>query len=289
MSIQTVQAGRFELLSIAVQPESVRPVPQFFPSADLNSLEGIRTRLPEMFGSSTDELRFGQSLCLLRERDSGEVTLIDAGLPPTTEHWMLMDALIELGIKSEHVAQVFITHRDADHIGGLSDRRKRDGGITFRNAKHFISRAEWDDFGRDEARREWLENNLRPIEQAGLLTIIEANELEGIETAPEFAPGLKAVLTPGHRAGATSVLVDNAVLATADVLHSAFQITHPEVSITFDHDKELAAQTRAAVVAAADAHGWTLHVPHLPPSGLGRVTRGENGMRYWEAVSQLKV
>jgi glyoxylase-like metal-dependent hydrolase (beta-lactamase superfamily II) len=260
MSTQTVQAGRFELISIAVQPESVRPVPQFFPSANLGSLEPIRARLPAMFGGSTDELRFGQSLCLLRERDSGEVTLVDAGLPPTTQDWMLMDALIQLGIKSEQVARVFITHRDADHIGGLSDRRKRDGGITFRNAKHFISRAEWDDFGRDEARREWLENNLRPIE------------------------GLKAVLTPGHRAGATSVLVDNAVLATADVLHSAFQITHPEVSIAFDHDKELAAQTRGAVVAAAGAHGWMLHVPHLPPFGLGRVANGDDGLRYWESV-----
>ena len=284
MSIQTVQAGRFELISIAVQPESVRPVPQFFPSADLTSLERVRARLPAMFGATTDELRFGQSLCLLRERESGEVTLIDAGLPPTTEHWMLMDALIELGIKSEQVAQVFITHRDADHIGGLSDRRKRDGGITFRHAKHFISRSEWEDFGQDEARREWLENNLRPIEQAGLLTIIEANDLEGIETAPEFAPGLKAVLTSGHRAGATSVLVDNAVLATADVLHAAFQITHPEVSITFDQDKELAAQTRGAVVAAVSEHAWMLHVPHLPPFGLGRVTRGDDGMSYWEPV-----
>jgi glyoxylase-like metal-dependent hydrolase (beta-lactamase superfamily II) len=284
MSTQTVQAGRFELISIAVQPESVRPVPQFFPSADLSSLEPIRARLPAMFGASTDELRFGQSLCLLRERDSGEVTLIDAGLPPTTQDWMLMDALIELGIKSEQVARVFITHRDADHIGGLSDRRKRDGGITFRNAKHFISRTEWDDFGRDEARREWLENNLRPIEQAGLLTIIEASPLEGIADAPEFAPGLKAVLTPGHRTGATSVLVDNAVLATADVLHSAFQITHPEVSITFDHDKDLAAQTRGAVVAAASARSWMLHVPHLPPFGLGRVANGDDGLRYWEPV-----
>jgi glyoxylase-like metal-dependent hydrolase (beta-lactamase superfamily II) len=284
MSSQTVQVGRFELISLPVQPESVRPVPQFFPSADLSRLEPIRTRLPAMFGGSTDELRFGQSLCLLRERDSGEVTLIDAGLPPTTEHWMLMDALIRLGIKSERVNRVFITHRDADHIGGLSDRRKRDGGITFRNARHVISRVEWNDFQQDAARREWLENNLRPIEQAGLLDIVETTPLGDFQTAPEFAPGLKALLTPGHRVGATSLLVEDQALLIADVSHAPFQVTHPEVSIVFDTDQILAAQTRAEVMWLAAEQGWLLHVPHTPGSGLGRVTLESDGRRYWQPV-----
>jgi glyoxylase-like metal-dependent hydrolase (beta-lactamase superfamily II) len=282
MPIQTLAVGRFELTSIPVQPESVRPVPQFFPTADLEALEPLRNRLPDAFGESASELRFAQSLCLLR--DDSDITLVDAGLPPTKEDWALMRALIELEIKPEDVTRVFITHRDADHIGGLSDRRKRDGGITFRNAKHYISSVEWNDFSHDEARREWFENNLRPIQQAGLLEIIEAHPLEGILNAPEFAPGLKAVFTPGHRSGGSSLLVDNAALLTADVLHAPFQVTHPEVSITFDHDKESAAQTRASVVNAAEAHGWIVHIPHYPPFGLGHVTRGDDGRMTWETV-----
>jgi glyoxylase-like metal-dependent hydrolase (beta-lactamase superfamily II) len=282
VSIHSVRVGRYELLSVPVQPESIRPVPQFFPDADLNQLEVIRTRDPQPFGVNAEEARFSQSLCILR--DSSGVTLVDAGLPPTREDWPLMNALIELGIKPETVTRVFITHRDADHIGGLSDRRKRDGGITFRNATHVISSAEWEDFGRDDARREWLENNLRPIEKAGLLEVIQATPLEGIATASEFAPGLKAVLTPGHRAGATSLLVDDAALLTADVLHAPFQVTHPEFSIVFDHDKHQAARTRAAVIEAAERHGWLLHVPHTPPFGLGRVARGDDERRYWQAV-----
>ena len=52
MPTQTITVGQFKLTSIAVQPESLRPVQQFFPSADLNALETVRAELPEMFGSS---------------------------------------------------------------------------------------------------------------------------------------------------------------------------------------------------------------------------------------------
>lgn len=279
MPSQTITVGQFELTSMLVQPESLRPTQQFFPSANLDTLETVRTELPAMFGSNASELRFGQSLCVLRDADS--VTVVDAGLPANPEGWPLINQLTELGVAPEQVTRVFITHRDTDHIGGLVDPS---GAITFAKAQHFISRAEYTDFQRDEARREWFDKCVTPLERAGMLELIEAQPLEGIGGAPEFAPGLKAVFTPGHRGGATSLLVSNAVLLTADVLHAAFQVTHPEVSIMFDTDPALAALTRAAVIAAAEAHGWVLHVPHLPPLGLGRVARGLTGQLVWSSV-----
>ena len=279
MPFRTITTRQFELSSILVQPESLRPTQQFFPSADLTALETIRTELPAMFGSSAGELCFGQSLCVLRDVNS--VTLVDTGLSATPEGWPLMSGLTELGIAPDQVPRVFITHRDTDHIGGLVDAS---GQITFAQARHFISSAEYEGFQRDEVRREWFTTYVTPLERAGLLELIEAQPLEGIEAAPEFAPGLKAVFTPGHRSGATSLLVGDAALLTADVLHTAFQVTHPEVSITFDADPSLAALTRAAVIAAAETHGWVLHVPHLPPFGLGRVTRGSSRRFVWQAV-----
>ena len=279
MPTETITIGQFELTSIPVQPESLRPTPQFFPSADLTALETVRAELPAMFGSSVDELRFGQSLCVLR--DSSGVTMVDAGLPATPEGWPLMSGLTELGIAPDQVTRVFITHRDADHIGGLVDIS---GAITFSKAQHFIGSLEYTHFKQDERMREWFTKCLAPLEQAGLLTVIEAQPLEGIAAAPEFAPGLKAVATPGHRSGATSLLASNAALLTADVLHAAFQVTHPEVSIMFDADSTLAALTRAAVMKAAAAHGWVLHVPHLPPFGLGRVMRDAAGRSSWQQV-----
>ena len=126
MATQTITVGQFELTSIPVQPESLRPTAQFFPSADLSALEAVRAELPGMFGSSASELRFGQSLCVLR--DEGGVTLIDAGLPATPEGWPLISGLTELGIAPDQITRVFITHRDPDHIGGLVDAS---GGVTF--------------------------------------------------------------------------------------------------------------------------------------------------------------
>ena len=279
MATQTITVGQFELTSIPVQPESLRPTPQFFPSADLSALEAVRVELPGMFGSSAGELRFGQSLCVLR--DEGGVMLVDAGLPATPEGWPLINSLSELGIAPDQVTRVFITHRDSDHIGGLVDAS---GAVTFAKAQHFISHLEYEDFERDDARREWFTKCIAPLERAGLLTLIEAQPLEDIGGAPEFSPGLKAVFTPGHRSGATSLLVGDAALLTADALHAAFQVTHPEVSIAFDEDAALAALTRAAVIAAAESHGWVLHVPHLPPFGLGRVARSSSGQLLWLSV-----
>ena len=279
MATQTITVGQFELTSVPVQPESLRPTPQFFPSADLSALETVRAELPTMFGSSAAEVRFGQSLCLLR--DQSGVTLVDAGLPATPEGWPLLSGLTELGIAPDQVTRVFITHRDPDHIGGLVDAS---GEITFSKAQHFIGSREYEDFQRDEARREWFQRCVAPLERTGRLSVIEAQPLEGIGGAPEFAPGLKAVFTPGHRSGATSLLICGAALLTADVLHAAFQVTHPEVSIMFDEDSALAVRTRAAVIAAAESHGWVLHVPHLPPFGLGRVARSSSGQLLWLTV-----
>lgn len=279
MPSQTITVGRFELTSIAIEPESLRSTQQFFPSADLTALELTRVEMPNAFGSSANEVHFGRSLCVLR--DSSAVTLVDAGLPATPEGWPLMSGLSELGVAPDQVTRVFITHRDPDHIGGLVDAS---GEVTFAKARHFIGSLEYKDFQSDESRREWFTKCITPLERAGLLTVIEAQPLEGTDAAPEFAPGLKAVFTPGHRSGATSLLVSDAALLTADVLHAGFQVTYPEVNIRFDADPSLAALTRAAVIAAAEMHGWVLHVPHLPPFGLGRVARGEGGRLVWCSV-----
>jgi glyoxylase-like metal-dependent hydrolase (beta-lactamase superfamily II) len=279
---RSLTVGPFEVIAVQVQPQSLQAPERFFPDADPLALEAVRAHVPGAFGESANELRFSQSLCVLRAGD--DVTVVDAGLPPSKDSWPLMQALHHHGIKPESVTRVFITHRDTDHIGGLADRRKRDGGITFTNARHFISTVELEAFRNDEPRRELFEQVIAPLERAGLLEVIEAPALERLNSAPEFAPGLRAALTPGHRIGATSVLADDALLLTADVLHAPFQVTHPEVSITFDADKAQAAQTRAAVVELAQGRGWLLHVPHTPPFGIGRAVKGTDGKAYWQEV-----
>ena len=57
----------------------------------------------------------------------------------------LLQSLKRVGIRPEEVDAVITTHLHWDHAGGLT-RRDKQGGLelTFKRARHFIQRTEWD-------------------------------------------------------------------------------------------------------------------------------------------------
>jgi hypothetical protein len=68
----------------------------------------------------------------------------------------------------------------------------------------------------------------------------------------------------------------------ADVMHCPVQVSHPEWSIKFDENPELAAKTRAAMLERAEHESLLLAVPHAPFPGLGYVTRDASGQAIWK-------
>jgi glyoxylase-like metal-dependent hydrolase (beta-lactamase superfamily II) len=108
----------------------------------------------------------------------------------------LIDGLKNRGYKPEDITDVFLTHLHADHCGGCVKKGvKNDFELTFPNATHYISRAQWDWALKNNLREadSFLEENIFPIGEIGKLNFI--NE-EG-----ELFPGFSFIICNGHTPG----------------------------------------------------------------------------------------
>ena len=89
-------------------------------------------------------------------------------------------------------------------------------------------------------------------------------------------PGLRAVATPGHTPGHTSLLVtdpstDERVLVVGDVMHSQVQISETSWSFLFDDDPAAGTRTRESLLAAHDDGRTIVAGGHFAGSVFGRV------------------
>ncbi len=272
MNTHTQKIGKLELIVIQVQETNPAPALEFFPTATLELLEVARAAQPESFGETGNDLLFTQNICLVRSND--QIILIDTGLPLESESSPLLKGLKAVGITPEDVNIVFFTHRDADHVGGTITP---EGQAVYPNARHIMARTEYQDYAKDEARAEQFQKFLAPLVRKNLLEIVDNDAI--------LMPEISLVFTPGHRSGATSVLLESEnqkALLLADVMHAPVQVIHPEWSIKFDQNPDLAAQTRTSILERAEREHLLLAVPHTPFPGLGFVARGANGVAIWQ-------
>jgi glyoxylase-like metal-dependent hydrolase (beta-lactamase superfamily II) len=64
--------------------------------------------------------------------DSGEITLIDAGL--SGDHKKILNYLSKLGYPITKLQQILITHADGDHYGGVNGLRKSNNSLVVRSS-----------------------------------------------------------------------------------------------------------------------------------------------------------
>jgi glyoxylase-like metal-dependent hydrolase (beta-lactamase superfamily II) len=274
MTTHIQKIGNLELIVIQVQEQKPAPALEMFPDATLELLEAARDVQPESFGETGSDLLFTQNICLIRSSD--QIILIDTGLPLESETSPLLKGLKDVGIDPEQVNIVFFTHRDGDHVGGTFTL---EGQPIYANARHIMARKEYQDYAKDEARAEQFQKFFAPLVRKNLLEVVANDAI--------IAPGISLVLMPGHRSGTTSVLLESEgekAFLLADVMHAPVQVLHPEWSIKFDWDKDIAAKTRAAMLERAEREHILLAVPHAPFPGLGFVTRDANGQAFWQNV-----
>jgi len=180
--------------------------------------------------------------------DDGRVILVDAGIGPPhapAAAWApvpghLPDSLAAAGINPAEVEQVVLTHLHTDHVGWAVT------GL-FPNAAILVQRAEF----------AWAKLAL-PQDQLVLL-----------DGDTQLAQGIQVVATPGHTPGHQSVIVEDRIAITGDVLVHALQLVAPEVGYVHEMDQDLARQTRIALLS----RGLTLATPHLTEPFIVTPTR----------------
>ena len=115
----------------------------------------------------------------------------------------LLDHLAAAGVAPDDVDVVINTHLHFDHCGWNTERR--DGKVmpTFRRARYYAQRGEWE-HGRKQYERDaisYISDNYDPLIQSGQMELVEGNR--------EIVPGVRVELFPGHTMNMHAVIVES--------------------------------------------------------------------------------
>jgi glyoxylase-like metal-dependent hydrolase (beta-lactamase superfamily II) len=213
---------------------------------------------------------------LIRHR--GKLILSDAGtgqgLQPVQKNLgKLPDNLRAIGVEPAAIDIVALTHLHSDHSMGLLDET---GNKVFPNAELFIHEVEaafWLDRALQPGDSERIVNNSK---KQRALTAPYRDRIRRIKDG-EVLPGITAMLRPGHTPGHTNWLIQSGgerLLIWGDIVHlAAVQLARPDARLIYDVDTDLAARTRAEVLAWAAREKLVVAGAHLRFPGFGRVVR----------------
>lgn len=198
-------------------------------------------------------------------------------------------ALLAEGVTPEEVTDVVFTHLHPDHFWGVFND---EGNPVFPNAVHRVNRIEqafWMDpdtalsIGELRAAMAVGEGTRQRLERL-------APMLQTFEDGEEIAPGVRALMTPGHTAGHTSFEIDGPstqALVVGDAIGIGYDgvvFSNPDWPISPDHDIQTGIETRTRLIDRLATERLTAVFVHVAQGGIGHVERVGDGYRFAPVV-----
>lgn len=222
---------------------------------------------------------------------AGAVVLVDANdyratvgpdspfrLPGYTPPPDLPTQLARLGVQTEDVRHVVITHGHWDHFAGVT--RPADEGYvpTYPQARYYLGAADWSD-------AETQAGSSDPASLEGrTLGLLHAHGLLELVSEPcDLAEGIAVLPAPGETPGHQIVRVQSegeTLYVLGDLFHHQVEVEHPDWMVTWADAGAMLA-TRQRLMERARAENALLVAAHI--SSVGRLEPSGADMR-WQAV-----
>ncbi|MDR2718595.1 MAG: MBL fold metallo-hydrolase [Treponema sp.] len=207
----------------------------------------------------------------------GQNILIDTG---TGSGGIIIDRLKKLGVTNDKVDAVLITHLHGDHFGGL----QKDGEALYPNARVYVPEKDYKYFIKTNVNQGAVAA-LAPYDNLLRLTLFEPGVLGSNLT--ELMPGITPIANYGHTPGHTVFLLENSgskLIIGGDFLHiSLVQFPNPDISASYDMDKQAAAASRKQILDYAAANRIPIGGMHVVYPGMGTVEKDGNGYKFTPA------
>ena len=238
-----------------------------------------------------DQHRMALGLNSLLVRSHDELILIETGVgdkesgrrqaSPTADGNLLAE-LAALAIKPKEIDVVINTHLHADHCGWNTRADGERLVPTFPRARYLIQRGEWEaaTHPNERTRATYLEENLLPLEEAGVLELVD-DELA-------VTPEVTIISTHGHTEDHASVVLSSGgetAIYIGDLVQHSVQLERTAWVSSFDLLPLVSMETKKRIVERAIRERALIVSVHSPFPGLGRLTMTEDGRRHWEPVA----
>ncbi len=181
------------------------------------------------------------------------------------------------GLAPDDIDAIVLTHLHVDHVGGMTDAA---GAAVFVRAEVFVPEAEAA-FWLDPAREAAAPDAMKPAFAVAQRAVAACGERVRRFAGGEPVPGIRAESLRGHTPGHTGYRLhgeDGGLLIWGDVVHVPdVQSRHPEATMVFDVEPELAIATRRRVFEMAAAERLLVAGMHMQFPGFSHVARAAEG------------
>lgn len=215
----------------------------------------------------------------------GASILIDLGFddPSAESQWReprhqrspgIEAGLASLGVRPEAITHVLITHAHGDHFAGGTVERDGQRVPRFPNARHYIGRRDWEGNPARENPSNLINRHLAPIDQAGLLELVDGER--------EIVPGVTMIAAPGESPGHSIVRVHSGgqtFYFVGDLFHHPCEVENLDW-VSAGRDPVAFRSSRDRFLAEAVPANATIVFTHRPFPPWGTIVRAGNGYRW---------